>query len=231
MPRSGSTLIEQILASHPSVAAAGEISDLPDLVADLGPFPEAAASAPSERLRRLGHDYVARLGARAPSAARITDKMPANFRLVGLIHRALPQAYIIHSRRDPLDTCLSCYSKLFTEGHLYTYDLGELGRYYRAYAALMEHWRGVLPPGRMLEVHYEALVDDIEGEARRLVAYCGLPWDDRCLAFYRTARPVRTASANQVRRPIYRSSLARAAAYGALLQPLYQALEAPPSMP
>jgi tetratricopeptide (TPR) repeat protein len=229
MPRSGSTLVEQILASHPAIAAAGEINDFPALVAGLGGaarFPEAVSTLTAARLHRLGSDYLARVGAMAPAAARITDKLLANFRHVGLIHLALPRARIIHTRRDPLDTCLSCYSKLFTDDQPFAYDLGELGRYYRAYAELMDHWHRLLPGETLLDVRYEAVVDDIEGEARRIIAHCGLPWDERCLDFHRTARPVRTASANQVRQPIYRTSVERSRAYAALLQPLRDALGA-----
>ncbi|MGO8919003.1 MAG: sulfotransferase family protein [Stellaceae bacterium] len=131
---------------------------------------------------------------------------------------------VIHARRDPLDTCLSCFARLFAHDQPYTYDLRELGRYYRAYAALMEHWRSVLPPGVMLEVPYEAVVADVEAEARRILAHCGLPWDDACLAFHRSRRPVRTASASQVRQPIYRGSIGRWEPYRDWLQPLTDAL-------
>ena len=231
MPRSGSTLVEQILASHPAVVGAGEINDFPALVGGLGSsgahFPEAVPAMTPEQFYRLGSDYLARILPAAPAALRITDKMLANFRYAGLIHLALPGARIIHTRRDPVDTCLSCYSKLFTDDLPFAYELGELGRYYRAYESLMAHWRSLLPDGVLLEVQYEALVADIEREARRIVAHCGLPWDDRCLAFYRTERPVRTASANQVRQPIYRTSVARSHAYAALLQPLRDALDHP----
>jgi hypothetical protein len=136
----------------------------------------------------------------------------------------LPQSRIIHVRRDPLDTCLSCFSKLFAGEQPYAYDLAELGRYYRAYEALMEHWRRVLPEGVMLEVQYEELVADFEPQARRLLAYCGLEWDDRCLAFHETQRSVRTASATQVRQPIYGTSVGRWRPYREMLQPLLQEL-------
>ncbi|HEY8321499.1 MAG TPA: sulfotransferase, partial [Candidatus Baltobacteraceae bacterium] len=160
-----------------------------------------------------------------PSALRVTDKMPANFRFAGLIHLALPNARMIHARRDPVETCLSCFSNSFAAGGLaWTCDLGELGRYCRGYLRLMEHWRTALPPGAMLEVDYEDVVDDLETQARRIVAYCGLPWDDRCLEFYKTERPVKTASVAQVRRPIYRTSLKTADAYGEAIRPLLDAL-------
>jgi hypothetical protein len=158
------------------------------------------------------------------AAERVIDKMPANFRFVGPIHLSLPDARIIHVRRDPVDTCLSRFSILFAGDQPFAYELGELGRYYRAYEALMEHWRAVIPQGVMLEVQYEELVADTEGEARRIIAHCGLEWDARCLAFHQTERPVRTASALQVRRPIYTSSIGRWRPDQDVLQPLLTAL-------
>jgi hypothetical protein len=151
--------------------------------------------------------------------------MPHNFLFAGLVGLALPGARIIHVQRDPVDTCLSCFSKMFSGTHPYAYDLGELGRYWRAYAALMAHWRDILPEGMMLEVRYEDVVADLEGQARRMVAFIGLDWDDACLAFHRTQRVVRTASAAQVRQPVYATSVGRREAYGALLDPLLAALK------
>jgi hypothetical protein len=150
--------------------------------------------------------------------------MPENFRLVGLIALALPGARILHVRRDPADTCLSCFSTLFYENLPYAYDLAELGRYWRAYDALMEAWRGVLPHGLMLEVSYEDVVADLEGQARRILAHCGLDWDPRCLEFHRNGRSVRTASLAQVRRPLYASSVGRWRNYEAYLGPLLKAI-------
>jgi Sulfotransferase family len=170
--------------------------------------------------RELGARYLAGIQQLAPQASHITDKMPTNYIFAGLIHLALPDATIIHTVRDPVDTCISCFSKLFTEGHFQTYDLAELGRYYRRYQALMAHWHRVLPAGRILDVSYEDTVADVESVARRIVAHCGLPWDAACLDFHRTERVVRTSSATQVRRPIYSSSVGRRHAYGALLAPL-----------
>jgi tetratricopeptide (TPR) repeat protein len=227
MPRSGTTLIEQILASHPAVHGAGELKTLNQLVNEvLGPegVPERVGLVPPPRLTELGRRYFEHIRSLAPAAERITDKMPPNFFFVGLIHLAMPNAAIIHSMRNPVDTCVSCFSKLFRAPQPYTYDLGELGRYHRKYRALMAHWRKVLPPGRMLEVQYEDVVDDLEMQARRIIAYCGLAWDDACLSFHKTDRPVRTASAAQVRQPIYRSSIGRWRAYGELLNPLLEAL-------
>jgi hypothetical protein len=150
--------------------------------------------------------------------------MPANFLFLGLIHLALPGARIIHILRDPRDTCLSCYSKLFTAEQNFAYDLGELGRYYRKYAELMAHWRDVLPEGRVLEIRYEDVVADLEASARRIVDHCRLTWHPNCIAFYEARRPVRTASASQVRRPIYRTSEGRWRAYQDHLGPLLAAL-------
>ena len=166
---------------------------------------------------------MAELRALALGAKRITDKMPDNFRLIGLIRLALPHARIIHVKRNPLDTCFSCYLQHFR--HLYfTYDLGELGRDYRAYEALMAHWRNALPQGAFLDVQYETLVDNFETEARRIIEYSGLAWDERCLAFHMTERPVRTQSVQQVRQPLYRSAIGRAKHYEPWLGPLRDAL-------
>jgi tetratricopeptide (TPR) repeat protein len=219
MPRSGTTLVEQILASHPLVHGGGERRDFETAVAGFSPGDTGA-----EGLRRVAARYLERALALAPAAARITDKMPGNFRHAGPIHLALPNARIIHVARDPLDTCFSCFATLFG-GHLpYVYELGELGRYYHAYASLMAHWREVLPAGVMLEVRYEALVADFEPQARRIVAHCGLDWDDACLEFHKTQRPVWTASTVQVRRPLYRTSIGRAEPYRKMLGPLIEAL-------
>ena len=231
MPRSGSTLVEQILASHPDVHGAGEVNAFHNAVAGLsGPggapvaYPEVVPGLTGEQLRDLGARYVAALTAGLSDVPRVTDKMLANFRFLGLIHLALPNARIIHTRRDPVDTCLSCFSKLFAGLMPHTYDLGELGRYYRGYARLMEHWRAVLPVGVMLEVDYEDVVADLEGAARRIVAHCGLAWDARCLDFHTTERPVRTASVVQVRQPVYRGAVGRWRPYASMLRPLLEAL-------
>jgi tetratricopeptide (TPR) repeat protein len=233
MPRSGTTLIEQILASHAQVFGAGEVMDLPKAAASVCeppgatvPYPEMVSSMSADQCRAVGVAYLERLTARAPAAFRITDKLPGNFRLLGLIHLALPNARIIHVRRDSIDTCLSCFSKLFTGLQPFAYDLGELGRYYRAYEALMAHWRAVLPAGTMLEVQYEDVVADFEPQVRRIVAYCSLEWDERCVSFHQTQRPVRTASATQVRQPLYRSAIGRAQPYATMLGPLITALQA-----
>jgi len=225
MPRSGTTLVEQVLASHPKIFAAGELTNFAEATEAVAPFPEGMRSLAAEQLREIGARYAKRVRALAPAAERITDKMPSNFRFAGLIHVALPNARLIHVRRDPIDTCVSCFSKTFTGDQPFSYDLGELGRYYRAYDALMAHWRRVLPAGAMLEVQYEELVADFENHARRIVAYCELAWDERCLAFHEARRPVLTASAIQVRQPLYRTAVGRWRPYAAMLTPLLQALE------
>jgi tetratricopeptide (TPR) repeat protein len=221
MPRSGSTLIEQILASHPLVLGAGEMDNL-TIVANGGavPYPAFAASLDAGEARRMGQAYLAGLPDLPPGKSRITDKTPLNFLYVGLIRLILPNARIIHTVRDPVDTCISCFSKLFTFEMKFTYDLAELGRYYRCYSELMAHWRSLLPPDAMLDVRYEDVVNNLEQQARRLLDYVGLPWDDRCLSFHKTTRPVTTASAFQVRQPLFRSSLGRGRHYEAHLQPL-----------
>jgi Flp pilus assembly protein TadD len=229
MMRSGSTLVEQILASHPQVWGAGELSLLRQAITEVlgsGAYPEAVAGSPPSELARLGSHYRAALRAEQPNAARITDKFLHNFLYCGLIRMVLPDARIIHTSRDPVDTCLSCFSKLFAGNQPFAYDLAELGRYWRAYDGLMRHWRQVLAPDFMLDVHYEEVVDDLEGQARRILAHCGLPWDDACLDFHKTDRAVRTASALQVRQPIYRSSVGRWRPPPALLAPLTEALSA-----
>jgi hypothetical protein len=170
--------------------------------------------------RDLGTRYLAELKRLAPAAIHVTDKMPGNFIFAGLVHLALPNAAIIHTIRNPVDTCLSCFSKLFTEGQTHTYDLAELGRYYSHYQALMAHWHCVLPPCRILDVRYEDVVADLEGQARRIIAHCGLNWDSRCLAFHQTERPILTASAAQVRQPIYNSAVGRWRVHEEALRPL-----------
>lgn len=234
MPRSGSTLTEQILASHPRVHGAGELR----LVGRASKtfrgrrveecFPEVANHLSAEQLREFGAHYVEQLRSLAPAAERVTDKMPSNYLYIGLIHMALPSARIIHARRDPLDTCVSCFTQFFGNKS-FSSDLGTLGRYYRSYDALMAHWRAVLPPGVMLEVQYEELVADFENYARRIVEFCGLNWDPRCLAFYETKRPVRTASVLQVREPIFTRSIGRWRDYEPWLGPLMEALDTDPS--
>ncbi|MGA9854172.1 MAG: sulfotransferase, partial [Gammaproteobacteria bacterium] len=231
MPRSGTTLVEQILASHSQVYGAGELHLLRQcLRLELGPvasedqLPQRLALLNDKHFQRAGERYLAATRELAPGAWRITDKLPGNMVLVGLIHLMFPRAHIIHCTRDALDTCVSCFSQHFSTGYPFSYDLGELGRFYRWYAELMNHWRAVLPPGRMLEVRYEDVVTDVAEQAQKLVAFCGLPWDASCLQFYASSRPVKTASLAQVRQPIYGSSVGRWKRYEKYLDPLMQAL-------
>ena len=232
MPRSGTTLVEQILSAHPDVHGAGEIGLFPSLVSPMrGPggraFPYWTAGLSAADLQRLAQAYLGALEPLGQGKARITDKTIANLELLGLIHLCLPNARIIHCRRDPRDVCLSCFSTRFSGGHDYAYDLTELGRYWRLYDRLMAHWGAVAPPGRLFEVGYEALVEDLEGWARRLIAHLGLPWDDACLRFYESRREVRTASFAQVRRPIYSDSVGRWRRFASHLGPLLEVLDHP----
>lgn len=238
MPRSGSTLVEQILASHPLVFGAGEVVAFRNTMRAAGvhtealPFPHSVPGMTGAQLRDVGDRYLAAMQAMIPDdldpaqrarIQRITDKMLYNFRSVGLINLALPNARIIHTCRDPIDTCMSCFSLHFVNNPQ-MYELGELGRYYRAYTELMAHWRDVLPPDAMLDVHYEDLVADLEPNARQIIAHCRLDWDAACLSFHDTNRLVRTHSSVQVRQPVYRSSVGRWRPNEAVLQPLLDAL-------
>jgi tetratricopeptide (TPR) repeat protein len=224
MPRSGTTLVEQILASHPMVHGAGELKRLQTLVDGIEGFPNAARDLPATQLRAIGEAYLAFVKPMALGRRRVVDKMPSNFLYTGMIRLVLPDAHIIHCRRNAVDTCLSCYTKLFAGEQAFAYDQTELGRFHRAYQALMAHWRAILPTSHFLEVDYEAVVHDVEREARRMLDYLGLPWDDTVLRFQETERPVRTASVNQVRQPIYRTSTGRWRKHAAHLQPLLMAL-------
>ncbi|WP_339907275.1 tetratricopeptide repeat-containing sulfotransferase family protein [Pseudomonas guineae] len=225
MPRSGTTLVEQILASHPNVHGAGELSALKQAVDGLGAFPASLANCSADDLRQIGGDYLKRIEPLTDGRSRLVDKMPANFLYAGLIPLILPGARIIHCRRDPVDTCLSCYSKQFSGEQLFSYDQGELGQFYRDYQTLMAHWRELLPAESFIEVDYEAVVDDLEGQAKRLIDFIALPWDEACLEFHKTVRVVRTASVNQVRQPIYKTSKGRWRAHVAQLAPLLAALD------
>jgi tetratricopeptide (TPR) repeat protein len=215
MPRSGTSLLEQVLASHPSVFGGGESERMQSLVKALGAGYPACLNAISRgAITSLAARYLSLLPAHG--AAHITDKTPYNFLHVGLIHAMFPEAPIIHCMRDPVDTCVSIYSTWFAEGNEFSYDIRELARFYRAYAQLMEHWRSVIPSTLLLEVEYEKLVKDFDSEARRVLAFCGLPWTDACLRFHETERTVQTASKHQVRRPLYESSVGRARRFRAL---------------
>lgn len=229
MPRSGTTLVEQIVSSHPVVYGAGELRDVVVVANEAGGktgghYPANMESIPRVAMTRLGTRYVERLRQRAPDAERITDKLPANFLLLGFIHLMLPRAKIIHVMRSPLDTCLSNFTRLFGRNQFQSYDLRELGLYYAEYARIMEHWRTVLPEGAFLDLRYEDLVADTETQTRHIISYLGLEWDDACLAFHESKRQVRTASLTQVRQPIYKSSIGRWRRYERFLSPLIEAL-------
>jgi tetratricopeptide (TPR) repeat protein len=202
MPRSGTTLVEQILSSHASVAAGGELTFWTDEHA-------AAAAADPAAASRLGADYLALLRRIGPDAVRVTDKNPFNFLHLGAIQLALPGSRAIHCRRDPIDTCLSVYFTRFATAHAFAYDRSDLVFYYRQYERLMAHWRALIPADRMLDIDYEALISDREATTRRMVAFCALPWDDACLAPEDNRRLVNTASVWQARQPVYDSSVER----------------------
>ena len=230
MPRSGTTLVEQLLASHSNVHGAGELKYLQNIVAsrfaknDDPKLAESLAMASSAAFSDAGDDYIRRIREHRHGTGFITDKMPHNFRLIGMIRLMLPKAIIIHCCRDPLDTCLSIFKSYFSaSGNYYAYDLGELGRYYTLYRDLMDHWHRVLP-GFIYDIHYEDLVANQEGQTRALLSHCGLEWDDACLDFHRTDRPVRTASAVQVRRPIYTDSIQSWKRYENWIEPLLDAM-------
>jgi tetratricopeptide (TPR) repeat protein len=207
MPRSGSTLTEQILSSHPDVAAGGELGfwGSPQILSqDL-----SSLAGDAEAAKRIANDYIATLKVIDPSARRVTDKALANFFLLGLVHRLLPNATLIHCRRHPIDTALSIFTTNFETNFDYASNRGDLVFYYGQYARLMDHWRKVLPAARFIEVDYETLVSDPEPQSRRLVAACGLEWNDACLAPHLNARRITTASVWQARQPIYRTSVQR----------------------
>ncbi len=215
MPRSGSTLLEQILASHSQVEGAAELPYMGLLAESLGgprangkKYPEMLEDMTQKQMTAFGKSYLYYSQANRPlELPCFTDKMPANFAHVGLIHLALPNARIIDARRHPLDVCIGNYRQLFAQGKNHAYDLNECAEYYLEYVRMMEYWDQVLP-ARVLKVQYEDVIEDIEGQARRMLDYCGLPWEEACLKFYETERPVNTASSEQVREPIYSDAIA-----------------------
>jgi tetratricopeptide (TPR) repeat protein len=210
MPRSGTTLVEQILSSHPEIGAAGELNywtDRPPLVGAQHAVPGDA------RLRELAAGYLALLRTAAPAALRVTDKMPANFLVLGLIHLALPEARIIHCRRDPLDTCLSIYSTQFSHPLDFAHDRANLVFFYQQYQRLMAHWRRVIPVTRLLEIDYETLVEDTETVTRTMIGFCGLDWDAGCLRHERNPHLITTPSVWQARQPVYRGAVGRGRRY------------------
>ncbi|MFC3099877.1 tetratricopeptide repeat-containing sulfotransferase family protein [Altererythrobacter lauratis] len=233
MPRAGSTLIEQILASHSMVEGTMELPDLPQIAARLGgrklrsqdsAYPEVLADLSPHECAALGEEYLERTRIqRKTDAPFFIDKMPNNFLHVGLIRLILPNAKIIDARRHPLACCFSNFKQHFARGQAFSYDLAELGAYYRGYTQAMAHFDAV-QPGAVYRVFYEAVVDDLEGEVRRLLAYLGLPFEEACLNYHASARAVRTASSEQVRQPIFREGLDQWRHYEEWLEPLKEAL-------
>jgi tetratricopeptide (TPR) repeat protein len=230
LPRSGSTLIEQILASHSRVEGTMElpnilniVGDLDDIVPGRDGYPETIKGVAGGQLTALGSRYLAETAPLRTAAERFTDKLPNNFSHVGLIHAILPNATVIDARRHPMDACFSTFKQYFAEGQAFSYDLEDLGRYYRCYLSLMDHWDEVLP-GKVLHVQYEQLVADPESHIRRLLEHCGLEFEAACLNFHQTRRAVRTASAEQVRQPIYSSGVGYWRRFQSELEPLRVAL-------
>ena len=220
MPRAGSTLIEQILSSHSLVEGTSELPDIPVLARKLGPYPKSLLDSSGDEHRALGEEYLRRTSVqRRSDRPFFIDKLPNNWMFVPFIQLILPNAKIIDARRHPLGCCLSNFRQHFARGQAFTYDLEHVGRYYSDYVRLMAHVDGVLP-GRVHRVIYERMVDDTEAEVRRLLDYCGLTFEPEVLEFYKTERAVRTASSEQVRRPIYRESTEEWRAYEAHLAPL-----------
>ena len=224
MPRSGTSLTEQIIASHPDTFGAGELRFWGKAGSEhkLATFAAQFDKAP---LAEIAQAYLAELDGYSKDALRVVDKMPSNFLKVGLIHAVFPNARILHTMRNPVDTCLSIYFQNFNLGHTYASDLEDLAVYYRQYHRLMAHWRAVLPKEVFLELPYEQLVEDQEGWSRKIIEFIGLPWDERCLEFYKTDRKVGTASNWQARQPIYKTSKERWRNYAPYVEPLLPLLE------
>ena len=231
LPRSGSTLIEQILASHSMVDGTHELPDLPRVVRTINQwqvhskgYPEALPLLDEVHFKELGEQYLESTRRYRKGAPRFTDKMPNNFSMVGLLALILPNAKIVNARRHPLDSCMGSYKQLFYRGQAFTYDLVELGEYYLEYQRMMDFWHDILP-GRVLDVHYEDMVADQENQTRRLIEHCALPWENDCLRFYETDRAVNTASSEQVRQPIYSKSVNSWRRFESHLGPLIEVLE------
>lgn len=231
MPRTGTTLVEQILSSHPEVHGAGELPDIASIAGTMQQhatqktnFPECVTHLPEKVFSGFADAYLRRLRTFDNSAVRIINKMPSNFLYLGLIAIMFPEAKVIHCQRHPLDTCLSCYFQRFRRGHDYSFNLTHLGQYYREYERLMEHWRNVLPVAPY-ELHYSELVANQEEQSKSLIEFINVSWDDRCLNFQKNNRPVTTASNLQVRRPMNQSGLDRWKNYDRHLGALREALE------
>lgn len=233
LPRAGSTLIEQILASHSQVDGTLELPDILSIahrlrgrkqITERDRYPRILGKMSAEELRSLGDEYIERTRVHRQSAPFFTDKMPNNFWHIGLIHSILPNATIIDARRDPMDCCWSGFKQLFAEGQEFTYRLDDIGHYYKAYVEMMSHWDAVLPKGTVLRVQHEDVLDDLPGQVRRVLDHCDLPFEEGCLEFYKTDRAVRTASSEQVRKPISRKGVGQWTNFDPYLEPLKQAL-------
>lgn len=228
MPRSGTSLIEQILSCHPQIFAAGELGELGKVAMLLDstglPYPRSLESLSADSANRIARSYLDAIGALNRSAPYVTDKMPLNFMYLELVEALLPQSHVIHCTRDPLDTCLSCYMTDFATPYDFASDLTSLGQFYRLYVKMMEHWKRVLTLP-ILDVRYEDVVGDVEAQTRRMLDFLNLPWEPRCLDFHKSTRPVATASSEQVRRPIYRSSVGRRRKYEPHLHELIDMLD------
>lgn len=234
MPRSGSTLVEQILASNDAVYGAGEVKyfsqmlhKLRDRFPSLSRFPQMVSELKPNHYKLVADGYQQAMFKNAGDARIVTDKLLTNYFFIGMLHLLFPNAKFINTRRDPVDCCLSAFTKLFKDDMPHSYDMGELGRYYRQYDALMKHWESVLPEGVLKAVEYENVVADTEKEARGIIEFLGLDWDDKMLEFHKSSRPVKTASVAQVRKPIYKTAVQRWKKYGDGLQPLIDAIEKP----
>jgi hypothetical protein len=227
MFRSGSTLLEQLLAGHPGITAGGELDFIPSAVNTfLAPFPSSFPSVSADQLSRLAADYRVMLAERFPAAGYVTDKRPDNFLYIGLIKALFPQAKIIHTVRDALDNCLSIYFLHLDQGMSYALDLMDIGHYYRQYRRVMRHWRALFGDD-IVDVSYDALVRDPKSEIKQALGFLGLPWDERCLAVPASGRAVKTASVWQVREPIHGRSSGRARHYEKQLQELRKYIESP----
>ncbi|MAP96278.1 MAG: hypothetical protein CMK07_15130 [Ponticaulis sp.] len=233
LPRAGSTLLEQILASHSEVDGTLELPNILSLahrlrgrnmLTDRERYPRVLHEMSAEDFERLGEEYIETTRVHRSGAPFFTDKMPNNFRHIGLIHLILPNAKIIDARRHPMDCCWSGFKQLFAEGQEFTYGLEEIGHYYRGYVDLMDHWHAVLPEGRILKVQHEDVLNDLEGQVRRILAYCNLPFEEACVNFHKTQRAVRTASSEQVRQPINTAGQEQWRPYEPRLDPLKAAL-------
>lgn len=229
MPRSGTTLTEQVIASHGKAGGAGELTRISlfakryDYNEHIGKFTQTLDALGPQGVREVADNYVNLLRFHAPDALRVVDKLPHNFQFLGFVALFWPNARIIHCSRNPADTCLSCYQNPLADGHAYSRDLSHLGLYYREYRRLMAHWKKVLPI-QIYDLSYERFTADFEGEARKLIEFIGLPWDPACLKFNEAESTVRTFSRQQVRNPVYKSSVERWRRYEAELQPLLAAL-------